>query len=97
MSTEQTQATTEVRDDSAYRRGYQHGFTEAHGIIQELIAQGLTPGKINQLIAIYQDWKVRDWRMSNLDKLDPQPAFNIQELEEFAATHHGYDWLLLES
>ena len=86
------------RDDSDYRRGWQQGFAEANEIILRLVKEGIAPGKINQLVAIYQDHKVSAWRQSgDLSKLEPFPAFNITELEEIAATHRGYDWLLTEA
>ena len=85
------------KDDSAYRRGWQQGFTEATRFILQMVKQGMEPGKINQLIGIYQDYKVSAWRNEgDLSKKEDYPDFIIAELEEIAATHPGYNWLLTE-
>jgi hypothetical protein len=84
--------------ESVYRRGWQQGATEATRIVLQLVEMGYDRRKINQLLAIYQDHCVSPWRYDgDLEKKEPFPEFNVEQLEQIAATHHGYDWLLNEA
>ena len=83
------------KNEAAYRRGWQHGATETTLIILQLVELGYDRRKIKQLLAIYQDHFVSEWRNTgDLEKREPFPSFNIQRIEEIAASHRGYDWLL---
>ncbi len=87
-----------VAQESAYRRGWQQGSIEAERIILQLVELGYARRKIRQLMAIYHDHFVSEWRNNgNLEKKEPFPPFNIEQIEEIAATHRGYDWLLNEA
>ena len=82
-------------NEAAYRRGWQQGATEVTLIILRLVEFGYNRRKINQLLAIYQDHFVSEWRNNgDLEKREPFPSFDIQRIEETAASHRGYDWLL---
>jgi hypothetical protein len=80
--------------EAAYRRGWQQGATEATLIILQLVELGYNRRKIKQLLAIYQDHFISEWRNGNLEKREAFPSFDIERIEEIAATHRGYDWLL---
>jgi|SRR6266700_258742 hypothetical protein len=83
------------KNEAAYRRGWQQGATETTLIILQLVELGYDRRKIKQLLAIYQDHFVSEWRNTgDLEKREPFPSFNIQRIEEIAASHRGYDWLL---
>lgn len=78
--------------EAAYRRGWQQGATEVTLIILQLVELGYDRRKIKQLLAIYQDHFISEWRDNgDLEKREPFPPFNIQRIEEIAATHRGYD------
>ncbi len=82
-------------NEAAYRRGWQQGATETTLIILRLVEFGYNRRKINQLLAIYQDHFISEWRNTgDLEKREPFPSFDIQRIEEIAASHRGYDWLL---
>jgi hypothetical protein len=84
--------------EAAYRRGWQQGFNEAERIILQLLEAGYDRGKIKQLLAIYNDHCVSQWREEgDLTRREPYPDCDIEHLEVIAATHHGYDWLLYEA
>ena len=69
--------------------------TEATLILLQLVELGYDRRKIKQLLAIYEDHFVSAWRNTgDLEKREPFPPFNVQQIEEIAATHRGYDWLL---
>src|SRR6266480_1901849 len=81
--------------EATYRRGWQHGATETTLIILRLVEFGYNRRKINQLLAIYQHHFISEWRNNgDLEKREPFPTFDIQRIEEIAASHRGYDWLL---
>ena len=83
--------------ESAYRRGFMHGAAEVSRIILELVEMGYERRKIKQFLAIYEDHYLNEWRNNgDLEKKEPFPDFNIQEIEEIAVNHRGYDWLLHE-
>src|SRR6266700_3499911 len=83
------------KNEVAYRHGWQHSATETTLIILRLVEFGYNRRKINQLLAIYQDHFISEWRNNgNLEKKEPFPSFDIQRIEEIAASHRGYDWLL---
>lgn len=91
----QPDASQRTESEAAYRRGWQQGFTEAGLILLQLMELGYHRRKINQLLAIYEDCFVSEWRNNgDLEKREPFPSFNIERIEEIAATHRGYDWLL---
>ena len=93
----QQDASQEVEHESAYRRGWQQGLNEAERIILQLVELGYDRRKIKQLMAIYNDHFISEWRNNgDLEKREPYPPFTIQQIEEIAATHRGYDWLLSE-
>jgi hypothetical protein len=98
MTEQPNNASDERRaQESTYRRGWQQGTTEATRIILQLVELGYDRRKINQLMAIYQDHRVSPWRYDgDLEKRETFPPFDVEQLEELAATHHGYDWLLNE-
>jgi hypothetical protein len=86
-----------VATEIAYRRGWQQGAVEVERIILQLIELGYDRRKIRQLLAIYHDHAVSEWRSAgDLEKKEPFPPFDIEQIERIAATHHGYDWLLNE-
>jgi len=90
----QHDASGRVECEAAYRRGWQQGATEATEIILRLVELGYDRRKIKQLMAIYEDHFVSEWRNTgDLEKREPFPLFNIERLEEIAAAHRGYDWL----
>jgi hypothetical protein len=81
--------------EAAYQRGWQQGATEVTLIILQLVELGYKRRKIKQLLAIYQDHFISEWRNNgDLEKREAFPSFDIQRIEEIAATHRGYDWLL---
>jgi hypothetical protein len=87
----------EVERESSYRRGWQQGLNEAERIILQLIELGYDRRKIRQMLAIYNDHFVSEWRNNgDLEKREPSPPFNIERIEDSAASHRGYDWLLSE-
>lgn len=84
-----------IEKEAAYRRGWGHGCTEATEVIVRLLELGYDRHKIRQYMAIYDDHFVSEWRQNgDLEKREPFPAFNVQQIEEIATTHRGYDWLL---
>lgn len=84
--------------ERAYRRGWQQGSTETERIILQLVELGYARRKIRQLMAIYHDHFVSEWRTNgDVEKKEPFPPFDIEQIEEIAATHRGYDWLLNEA
>lgn len=91
MQHEENQAT---EAEAAYRRGWQQGFTEAERLILQLVELGYDRRKINQLLAIYNDHFISQWRTGDLEQKEPYPSFAIAQIEAIAATHHGYDWIL---
>ena len=83
-----------AEQETAYRRGWQQGFTEATDTLLRLMELGYDRRKIRQLVAIYEDHFVSEWRNNgDLEQREPFPPFNIERLEEIAAAHRGYDWL----
>jgi hypothetical protein len=85
-------------NEAAYRRGWQQGMSEATLLLLQLVELGYDRRKIKQLMAIYEDHFISEWRNNgDLEKREPFPAFNIEQIEEIAATHRGYDWLLNEA
>lgn len=94
----QQDASQRVENEAAYRRGWQQGLTEATLILLQLVELGYDRRKIKQLLAIYEDHFVSVWRNADdLEKREPFPPFNVQHIEEIAATHRGYDWRLNEA
>lgn len=94
----QQDASQRVENEAAYRRGWQQGATETTLIILQLVELGYDRRKIKQLMAIYEDHFISEWRNNgDLEKREPFPSFNVQHIEEIAATHRGYDWLLDEA
>ena len=94
----QQDASQRVENEAAYRRGWQQGATETTLIILQLVELGYDRRKIKQLMAIYEDHFVSEWRNNgDLEKRESFPSFNVQQIEEIAATHRGYDWLLDEA
>ncbi len=90
-------ATRRAEREASYRRGWQQGFTEATEIVLRLVELGYERRKIRQLLAIYDDHVLSPWRATgDLERREPFPLFDLERLEELAATQRGYDWLLKE-
>ena len=84
-----------AENEAAYRRGWQQGATETTLIILQLVELGYDRRKIKQLLAIYQDHFISEWRNNgDLEKREAFPPFDIERIEEIATSHRGYDWLL---
>jgi hypothetical protein len=52
----------EATNEAAYRRGWKPGFNEAERIILQLGELGYSHRKIRQLLAVYNDHCVSEWR-----------------------------------
>jgi len=77
-----------VDNEAAYRRGWQQGFNESGRIILQLVELGYQRRKIRQLMAIYNDHCVSEWRNhGDLEKREPCLPFNLEQIEAIAATH----------
>jgi hypothetical protein len=86
-----------VAIEAAYRRGWQQGAIEAERVILQLVELGYDRRKIRQLMAIYHDHFVSEWRNAgDLERKESFPPFDVERIEDIAASHHGYDWLLNE-
>ncbi len=90
-------ATRQAEREASYRRGWQQGFTEATEIVLRLVELGYERRKIRQLLAIYDDHFLSEWRTAgDLERREPFSLFDVERLEAIAATQRGYDWLLTE-
>ncbi|HLG78892.1 MAG TPA: hypothetical protein VKX46_20950 [Ktedonobacteraceae bacterium] len=91
MDSQPQEQATRIAREQAYRRGWQQGMAEATIIIFQLLKQGYPREKLEQLFDIYQDEYVSVWRHDgDLTQMEPFPAFDIEQLEAFLATHPGY-------
>ena len=71
----------ERENEAAYRRGWQQGATETTLIILRLVELGYDRRKIKQLLAIYQDHFISEWRNNgDLEEREAFPPFDIQRI-----------------
>ena len=92
MVTEEVIEQTDM--EAAYRRGWQQGSVETTEIILHLMQQGYDHKQIRKFLAVFNDQSVAVWRQEgNLEKREPPPDLNLQQIEAFLETHRGYDWL----